>query len=73
MTALKTSDRPSGRPVTPTQAPTRKTWVKKTPVTIVLEQIEKQRTKVTEMEKELTKEKRELQKLEQAQKVLEAN
>ena len=39
---------------------------------VVLEQITKQENKVSEMEKELTKERRELQKLQEARKVLEA-
>ena len=50
----------------------RKTWVKKTPVAIVLEQIGKQEEKVTGMRKELAQEERELTKLQQAKKVLEA-
>jgi hypothetical protein len=50
----------------------RKAWVKKTPVEIVLEQIGKQETKVAEMRKELAQEERELAKLQQARKVLEA-
>ena len=47
-------------------------WVKKTPVEIVLEQIRKQEEKVTEMRAELQREERELSKLQQARKVLEA-
>jgi hypothetical protein len=50
----------------------RKPWVKKTPVEIVLEQIGKQEEKVAEMRKELAREERELAKLQQAKKVLEA-
>lgn len=50
----------------------RKAWVKKTPVEIVLEQIGKQEEKVTEMRAELQREERELAKLQQARKVLEA-
>ena len=50
----------------------RKAWVKKTPVQIVLDQITKQETKVNDMREELKKEERELQKLQQAKKVLEA-
>jgi hypothetical protein len=51
---------------------TRKPWVKKTPVEVVLEQIAKQEERVAEMREELKKEERELQKLQQAKKVLEA-
>jgi hypothetical protein len=50
----------------------RKTWVKKTPVEVVLEQIAKQEEKVNEMREDLKKEERELVKLQQAKKVLEA-
>lgn len=50
----------------------RKAWVKKTPVEVVLEQIGKQEAKVNDMREELKKEERELQKLQQAKKVLEA-
>jgi len=59
---------------TPTATPTtgRKPWIKKTPVEVVLEQIGKQEEKVVEMRKELAKEERELSKLQQARKVLEA-
>ncbi len=50
----------------------RKPWVKKTPVEVVLEQIGKQEDKVNELREELKKEERELTKLQQAKKVLEA-
>ncbi len=50
----------------------RKAWVKKTPVEVVLEQIGKQEEKVVEMREELAHEERELAKLQQARKVLEA-
>jgi len=58
----------------PAQTPKtgRKAWVKKTPVEVVLEQITKQEDKVNELREELKKEERELQKLQQAKKVLEA-
>jgi len=50
----------------------RKPWIKKTPVEVVLEQIGKQEEKVSEMREELAHEERELAKLQQARKVLEA-
>jgi hypothetical protein len=50
----------------------RKAWVKKTPVEVVLEQIDKQEEKVAGMREELAHEERELGKLQQARKVLEA-
>lgn len=52
-------------------ASTRKAWIKKTPVEIVLEQIGKQEEKVAGMRKDLAKEEKELTKLQQAKKVLE--
>jgi hypothetical protein len=62
---------PSG--ATPSaSASTRKPWIKKTPVEVVLEQIGKQEEKVAEMRKDLAHEERELAKLQQARKVLEA-
>jgi hypothetical protein len=59
---------------TTTAAPTttRKAWIKKTPVEVVLEQIGKQEQKVAGMRAELIREERELSKLQQAKKVLEA-
>ena len=59
-------------PSTSTAASSRKPWIKKTPVEIVLEQIGKQEEKVADMRKELAREERELTKLQQAKKVLEA-
>ncbi|MGA3080569.1 MAG: hypothetical protein ABSD44_04200 [Terracidiphilus sp.] len=50
----------------------RKAWIKKTPVEVVLEQIGKQEEKVAGMREELAHEERELAKLQQARKVLEA-
>jgi len=51
----------------------RKPWVKKSPVEVFLDQIKKQEEKVAEMKAELQKEERELAKLQQARKVLEAS
>jgi hypothetical protein len=65
MTAQKTA-------TAATAATSRKAWVKKTPVDIVLEQIGKQEAKVAEMRQELAREEKELNKLQQARKVLEA-
>ena len=60
-------------PTTATAAPTatRKPWIKKTPVEVVLEQIGKQEEKVAGMRAELTREERELAKLQKAKSVLE--
>jgi hypothetical protein len=54
-----------------TTTPTRKPWKKKTPIDVVLDQINRLRQDVTEKEQELTIAKRQLQKLEEAVKVLE--
>jgi hypothetical protein len=67
------SKSPTTQPKTESAKVARKTWVKKTPVEVVLEQITKQEDKVNEMRDELKKEERELQKLQQAKKVLEAS
>ena len=67
------SEPPGPSAQTETEAKTgRKPWVKKTPVEVVLEQIGKQEKKVNDLREELKKEERELQKLQQAKKVLEA-
>jgi hypothetical protein len=67
MTAQKTA-----APAAQATATNRRAWVKKTPVEVVLEQIGKQEEKVAGMREELTQEERELAKLQQARKVLEA-
>jgi hypothetical protein len=77
MTAQKRADQASSRSstattaVTTTQA-TRKPWKKKTPVEVVLDQIDRLRDGVLAKEEELKQAKRQLQKLEEAKKVLEA-
>ena len=50
----------------------RRPWIKRTPVEVVLEQIGKQEKRAAEMREEITREERELQKLQQAKKVLES-
>lgn len=57
-------------PATPPTS-TRKTWVKKTPVDVVLDQIGKQEKKVADMRAELTHQEHELAKLQKAKTVLE--
>jgi predicted patatin/cPLA2 family phospholipase len=77
MTAQKRTDQAPARSstatttVTTTQA-TRKPWKKKTPVEVVLDQINRLRDGVVAREEELKQAKRQLQKLEEAKKVLEA-
>jgi hypothetical protein len=51
---------------------TRKPWVRRSNVDLILASIEKQERRVTDMEAELAREKRELEKLQAAKKVLEA-
>jgi len=50
----------------------RKPWVKKTPVEVVLSQIERLREGLAKKEEELKQAKRQLQKLEEVRKILEA-
>ena len=74
MTAQKTTDAHSTKSSTAVQAQTaRKPWKKKTPVEVVLDQINRVRDDVSAKEEELKQVKRQLQKLEEARKVLEAN
>jgi predicted patatin/cPLA2 family phospholipase len=77
MTAQKATDAGSARSSTATTAVTttqsqRKPWKKKTPVEVVLDQINRLRDDVTKKEEEFKQAKRQLQKLEEARKVLEA-
>ena len=77
MTAQKQPDHglprssPATTSVTTTQSG-RKPWKKKTPVEVMLDQIEKIREGVAEKEEELKLAKRQLQKLEEARKILES-
>jgi hypothetical protein len=74
MTPNKT-DRSASRSstaTTSTTASTRKPWKKKTPVEVVLDQINKVREDVTEREEELKQARKQLQKLEEARKLLES-
>jgi hypothetical protein len=57
----------------PQPQPARKSWKPKSPVEVVLAQITRQEEKVNDLREELKKEERELQKLQQAKKVLDAN
>jgi predicted patatin/cPLA2 family phospholipase len=73
VTAQKKTDTGSTRSsaATPAQA-LRKPWKKKTPVDVVLDQINRLHEDVANKEEELKQAKRQLQKLEEARKVLEA-
>jgi len=68
--AQKRSDPATPRP--PTQSQGRKPWKKKTPVDIVLDQINKLRDDVAQKEEALKQARRQLQKLEEVAKILEA-
>ena len=60
-------------PVAPATTSTRKAWIKKTPVQVVLDQIEKQQEKVDDLRACLAREERGLAKLQKAKAVLEAD
>ncbi len=77
MKTPKQTDQGSPRSTTAATAVTttetaRKPWKKKSPVDVVLDQINRVREDVLEKEEELKQAKRQLQKLEEAKKVLEA-
>ena len=55
----------------PSPKPERKVWKKKTPVEVVLEQADKLKAEIAEMEEELKAKRRQLQKFEEAKKLFE--
>jgi hypothetical protein len=55
----------------PAPKPERKVWKKKTPVEVVLEQADKLKAEIAEMEEELKAKRRQLQKFEEAKKLFE--
>jgi len=65
-------DKKTDPPPKPGTGTARKSWVPRSPVDVVLDQIGKQEKKVAELQKELEKEKVTLNKLLQAKKVLES-
>jgi len=72
MTAQKQTETQPARPAArSTESSGRKPWIKKTPVQVVLEQIDRLQDDVTKKEEELKQAKKQLQKLEEARKVLE--
>lgn len=73
MNPPKTADTSRQTTAPLSSASTRKAWKKKTPAEVVLDQINKVRDDVTLKENELKEAKRQLQKLEEARKVLESN
>jgi hypothetical protein len=73
MTAEKRTESLVTKQVTAGASLARKPWKKKTPVEVVLDQINHVREDVTRREEELKLAKRQLQKLEEARKVLETS
>ena len=51
----------------------RKPWKKKTPVEVVLEQAEKLKSEISQMEDDLKQKRRQLQKFEEARKIFETS
>ena len=70
MTAQKTTD--PAPPRSTASATARKPWKKKTPVEVVLDQINRLRDAVADREEELKQARRQLQKLEEVKKIIEA-
>ena len=56
----------------PAATPERKAWKKKTPVQVVLEQADKLKSEIAEIEKDLAAKRRQLQKFEEARKLFES-
>jgi len=56
----------------PVKTDIRKPWKKKTPVEVVLEQADKLRGEIADMEEELKLKRKQLQKFEEARKIFEA-
>jgi len=71
MSAQKSAEPATPKAATQGQAD-RKPWKKKTPVEVVLDQINRVRDDVTKKEEELKLARRQLQKLEEARKLLES-
>ena len=71
MTAQKQTDAGASAPRNAAPA-ARKPWKKKTPVEVVLDQINRLRDGLAEKEEELKRTRQQLQKLEEVKKVLEA-
>jgi uncharacterized protein (DUF3084 family) len=67
---------PIQKPQNPKGAPTpkaeRKPWKKKTPVEVVLEQADKLKAEIAQMEEEIKEKRRQLQKFEEARKLFES-
>ena len=64
--------KPTDPKATPAKPEQRKPWKKKTPVEVVLEQADKLKSEIAELEEELKAKRRQLQKFEEARKLFEA-
>ena len=74
MPVPKTMDpKPSDPKPAPAKPEGRKPWKKKTPVEVVLEQADKLRAEIAEMEEEIKTKRKQLQKFEEARKIFEAS
>jgi len=75
MTAAQKQRRAAASPSPSTPAPTattgRKPWVRKSPVDIVLDQIRKQEERVADLQEQLDREKRNLEKMQKAKDLFE--
>jgi hypothetical protein len=67
-----TGPKPPDPHATPAQ-PGRKPWKKKTPVEVVLEQADKLKAEIAEMEEEIKAKRKQLQKFEEARKIFETS
>jgi hypothetical protein len=73
MPVPKPSDpKPPVPPVAPAKPEGRKPWKKKSPVEVVLEQADKLKSEIAEMEEEIKAKRKQLEKFEQAKKLFEA-
>jgi hypothetical protein len=64
--------KPNDPKATPASTPERKPWKKKTPVEVVLEQADKLKSEIAEMEEDLKAKRRQLLKFEEARKLFES-
>ena len=67
----KPTDPKAAHPPTAGAKPERKPWKKKTPVEVVLEQADKLKAEIAEMEEEIKTKRKQLQKFEEAKKLFE--
>ena len=73
MPVPKTTDpKAAAHPPSTGGKPERKPWKKKTPVEVVLEQGDKLKAEIAEMEEEIKAKRKQLQKFEEAKKIFEA-